>query len=438
MATRCSDASMDIKSILFFTSFVAIVYFLVYYYFNARFVKVSTLTEKQKKWSRRALFVFIYLPMLPFFLLHRNGAALDIFSWVAFFIFGFVFILFPFSVARDIAMALYRFFSWVLTKRKRKSGAENFSNSDKEGEFISRRAFLLRSNHALLGAGIAMAGYGHTAVIRGPQLFSHDVFLPHLPAEFDGFKIVQLSDVHVGPTIKRDTVEMLVNRTNRLVPDMVAITGDLVDGSVANLRNETAPLADLHSTYGTYFVTGNHEYYSGVGEWMKETERLGMKVLMNNHDRIAISRKGGDQAKPNQRDLVIGGVPDIREGLRNAGHRYEPEKTFINADPRDVKILLAHQPYALERSLEAGVDLQLSGHTHGGQFFPWTLAVHFIYPYATGLHLHREKMWINVNRGTGYWGPPIRIGVPSEITLITLRRGPYLPLSPRSNDRDQL
>jgi hypothetical protein len=178
-------------------------------------------------------------------------------------------------------------------------------------------------------------------------------------------------------------------------------------------------LADLSSTYGSYFITGNHEYYSGVEEWLIELQSLGIKTLVNSHHIITNPK---DSAKGH---LFIAGVPDIREGPSMGGHPYDPEGTLKLARDIDIKILLAHQPRGLERSLHAGVDLQLSGHTHGGQFFPWNIAVNLIYPYPTDLHLYKNKMWINVNRGTGYWGPPIRGASPAEITLLTLKKGDY-------------
>lgn len=412
---------MDIKSILFFTSFVCIVYFIVFYYFNKRFLTPLNLDPKNKKIVTRVIFLLIYYPILPFILLKFSGPLVEIISRSAFLVFAFVFIVFPFALFRDALV-------WIYTAGRRqgkKKGApetpqaQNETQSETKDGVLSRKEFLVRSNYALLGTGALMMGYGSVETMGGATVFEHTLSLPHLPAEFEGFKIVQLSDIHVGPLIKRGDVERLAEQVNELKPDMIAITGDLVDGTVYNLRGDVEPLKDMVSTHGSYFVTGNHEYYSGANEWLRELERMGLHTLVN--EMSLIESRGGKGG-----GLAIAGVPDIREGKRLADHGYEPEKAIEGAGESDIKILLAHQPLKIERSFEAGYDIQLSGHTHGGQFFPWTMAVKLMFPYVIDLHLHKERMWINVNRGTGFWGPPIRIGVPSEITLMRLRRGPYV------------
>src|SRR6185295_11857104 len=192
--------------------------------------------------------------------------------------------------------------------------------------------------------------------------------------------------------------------------DVVAITGDLVDGSVSELATEVAPLARLESRHGTYFVTGNHEYYSGVEPWLAELRRLGMKVLHNEH--VVIVRDGAT--------LLLGGVPDYSGGHFDSAHRSDPKAALAGA-PMDaaVKILLAHQPRSAAAAEQAGFDLQLSGHTHGGQFLPWTFLVKLQQPFTAGLH-RLGRLRVYVSRGTGYWGPPQRLGAPSEITEIRL------------------
>lgn len=237
-----------------------------------------------------------------------------------------------------------------------------------------------------------------------------EVSLPGLPAPLQGFTIVQISDIHVGLTIRQRHVEAIVEAVNRLEPDVIAITGDLVDGSVAELGSQVAPLARLASRHGSFFVTGNHEYYSGVGPWLVELRRLGIRVLHNEH--AVIVRDGAK--------LVIAGVPDYSAGYFDAAHRSDPRAALAGA-PVDaaVKVLLAHQPRSATAAAQAGFDLQLSGHTHGGQFLPWTYFVKLQQPFTAGLH-RVGRLWVYVSRGTGYWGPPKRIGAPSEITLIRL------------------
>jgi len=236
-----------------------------------------------------------------------------------------------------------------------------------------------------------------------------DVRLAHLPLALQGFTIVQISDVHVGPTIRHRYVEKIVEAVNRLKPDLVAITGDLVDGSVPELRAQVAPLSRLVSRHGSFFVTGNHEYYSGVAPWMAELERLGIRVLHNEH--VVIDRADAQ--------LVLAGVTDYSAGHFDASHRSDPRAAMAGAPAAGVRVLLAHQPRSAPAAAEAGFDLQLSGHTHGGQFLPWNFFVRFQQPFTAGLH-RLGRMWVYVSRGTGYWGPPKRFGAPSEITRIRL------------------
>jgi uncharacterized protein len=217
--------------------------------------------------------------------------------------------------------------------------------------------------------------------------------------------------VHVGPTIKRDFVERIVARVNAMKPDLVALTGDLVDGSVAQLSSHTAPLADLRSRHGTYAVTGNHEYYSGAHAWIGELERLGARVLVN--ENVVLDHDGAS--------LAIAGVTDFSAHHFDASHRSDPQRASMNIPAGAVKVLLAHQPRSAAAAAKAGYDLQLSGHTHGGQFWPWNLFVRLQQPFTAGLH-RLGRMWVYINRGTGYWGPPMRFGIPSEITRIRLVR----------------
>lgn len=237
-----------------------------------------------------------------------------------------------------------------------------------------------------------------------------EVPLNHLAAALDGFTIVQLSDVHVGPTIKRAYVEAIVDAVNQLAPDLIALTGDLVDGSVARLTHDVGPLARLKARHGVYVVTGNHEYYSGAAQWVAEFRRLGLQVLMNQHQTLV-----HDGAK-----LVVAGVTDFGAQAFDAAQASNPVQALRGA-PADAitRILLAHQPRSATAAAAAGFDLQLSGHTHGGQFWPWKYFVRLQQPYAAGLH-RLGSMYVYVSRGTGYWGPPMRIGAPSEISRIRL------------------
>ncbi|WP_420475732.1 metallophosphoesterase [Noviherbaspirillum sp. ST9] len=240
-----------------------------------------------------------------------------------------------------------------------------------------------------------------------------DVPIEGLPQALHGFTIAQISDIHVGPTIKRGYLDAIVDAVNALEADLVAITGDLVDGSVRRLAPHTAPLARLRARHGAYFVTGNHDYYSGAHEWIPEVRRLGLTVLLNEH--VVLEHRGAS--------LLVAGVTDYSAHHFDASHRSDPHAAIAGA-PEDVgaKILLAHQPRTATRAADAGFDLQLSGHTHGGQFFPWNFFVPMQQPWVAGLQRLR-RMWVYISRGTGYWGPPKRFGAPSEITRVRLVRG---------------
>jgi uncharacterized protein len=263
---------------------------------------------------------------------------------------------------------------------------------------------------AVPALALAFTFFGFLNARRTAAVATVEIPLPGLPAPLHGFTIVQISDIHVGLTIRHRYVEAIVEAVNRLHADVVAITGDLVDGSVAELGSQVAPLERLVSRHGSFFVTGNHEYYSGVEPWLVELRRLGVRVLHNEH--VVIVRGGAK--------LVLAGVPDYSAGHFDKAHRSDPEAALARA-PADaaVRILLAHQPRSAAAAAQAGFDLQLSGHTHGGQFLPWTYFVKLQQPFTAGLH-RVGQLRVYVSRGTGYWGPPKRIGAPSEITLIRL------------------
>ncbi|MFT0547926.1 metallophosphoesterase [Allopusillimonas ginsengisoli] len=241
-----------------------------------------------------------------------------------------------------------------------------------------------------------------------------DVNVPiiNLPENLEGFTIVQLTDVHVGATIKRGYLERIVKAVNALQPHAIALTGDLIDGSVASLRNDTEPFSRLVAQHGVYVVTGNHEYYSGAQEWVDEFRRIGLTVLMNEHKVITHDTSL----------LIMAGVTDYGAGAFDRLQASDPKAALQGApEHAAVRIVLAHQPRSANAAAQAGFDLQLSGHTHGGQFWPWKYFIPLQQPFTAGLH-RQGAMQIYVSRGTGYWGPPLRLGAPSEITRIRLTR----------------
>lgn len=252
---------------------------------------------------------------------------------------------------------------------------------------------------------------GATQVARGPSIYHVTIPLPDSHAELDGLKIAQISDLHVGPTIGRSYAEKVVTLVNQERPDIIALTGDLVDGTPSQLRNGVEPLMNLSATYGVFGVLGNHEFYWRADDWLNEYQALGISMLTNEH--AVLEHKGAR--------VVIAGVPDHKACHMISGMTSNPESSLVNAPQEAFKILLAHQPSSHRAASAAGFHLQLSGHTHGGQFFPFSMIVRLAERFVKGLYRF-QSLWIYVNRGTGYWGPPIRFLVPAEITLISLQR----------------
>ena len=284
----------------------------------------------------------------------------------------------------------------------------------------ARYVHLLESISALLVVGIAgfVTAAGFAGARRRARIVSVDVPLANLPPALQGFLIAQISDVHVGSTIKLKYVDAIVDAVNGLEADLIALTGDLVDGSVHELARHIAPFARLRARHGAFLVTGNHEYYSGERAWTAEFRRLGLHVLLNEH--VVVSHEGAP--------LVVAGVTDFSAHHFNPAQRSDPSAALSGAPPdAGAKILLAHQPRTAPAAATAGFDLQLSGHTHGGQFWPWNLFVRFQQPFTAGLH-RLNHLWVYISRGTGYWGPPNRFGAPSEITLLRLVAGDPAPL----------
>ena len=264
---------------------------------------------------------------------------------------------------------------------------------------------------AAIAALVGTAGLcAVVSALRTPGVKRVDVWLSRWPAALDGFRIVQISDLHIGSLLGRRFAERVVDRCNALDPDLLAVTGDLVDGDVDWLREEVAPFADLRARHGVYFVTGNHDHYSGVDPWVERVRELGIRVLRNEHVPI-----GEGEACF---DLV--GVDDHRGGFGPSGREDLP-RALEGRDPDRALVLLAHDPSTFVAAAETDVDLQLSGHTHGGQIWPFRYLVRLAVPFVAGRYA-RNGSQLYVSRGTGFWGPPMRLFAPSEITELTLRQ----------------
>ncbi len=391
---------------LFFTIFVLILA-AGYGYVGLRFIQPMQLPLVWNLLAWGALIGLLIIPaagmVLSFHRVERWWSVAA--AWIAYVSLGLFSFIFTITVLKDLGVL-----GWGLWEKIQAA----VGMADASGWSVDpvRRQFLVRGFHlSLLGVAGGLTGYGIWEARRRPAVVHVDIPLPHLPPGFDGFRIVQITDIHAGLTVARPFVETVVDMANELRGDLIAFTGDLVDGSVTHLREHVLPMSRLSAQFGRFFVTGNHEYYSGAEAWVQEAKRLGFDVLMNEH---RVIHRNGDR-------LVLGGVTDISGGQFLPHHRSDPAAAFADAPAGLVRVLLAHQPRSLDAARQAGTDVMLSGHTHGGQFFPWNLAAGVGQPLLKGLRKFGST-WLYVSTGTGYWGPPMRLGTRSEITVITLRR----------------
>jgi predicted MPP superfamily phosphohydrolase len=372
----------------------------VHVYFWTRLVRDTAMPGPYRPWVSGALMALAISLPLPLLLGRRlpldqaRWLAWPAYSWM-----GFMFFLFVLLLAGDVV----RLLAWLGTKAVT-AGLPMVSGPD-----LARRTLLARVVGGLAGLGAAATGaIALREGLREVAIKDVEVRLTRLPTESHGTTIVQLTDLHVGPTIGRAFIEDIVRRTNALSPDIVAITGDLVDGSVETLGDAVEPLADLRARHGVFFVTGNHEYFSGVTPWIELLTRLGIRVLAN--ERVSIGGVGG---------FDLAGVHDPSGGRFDPAHKSDLAAALAGRDPARELVLLAHQPKSVMAAAALGVGLQLSGHTHGGQLWPFGLVVQLQQPFVSGLHKLGETQ-IYVSPGTGYWGPPMRLATRAEITRVRL------------------
>jgi uncharacterized protein len=378
--------------LLAFTAFVG----LIHYYLWHRLLRATQIADRVKRIGTRVIVGFAISMPLALFLVRLLPRSIGtIASFVVYTWMGFAALLASTLIAGEVPR-----FAVVLASRLH------------SGQPIdaSRRTFLSRIIAGVAGVlTLGLSGAGIAEALGEVALKNVQVRLRKLPKTMSGMRIVQLTDVHIGPMIGRQWLEGIVARVNALDPDIVAITGDLVDGSVAALRDHVAPLAQLRSKHGVYFVTGNHEYYSGVKPWVEHLGTLGVRVLRN--ERVTIGEGAAS--------FDLAGVDDHTGGQFEKDHGADVVKALADRDPNRECILLAHQPKEIVEASKLGVGLQLSGHTHGGQVFPATLLVRFQQPFVAGLDRLGDTQ-IYVSRGTGYWGPPMRVAAPAEIAVIEL------------------
>jgi uncharacterized protein len=388
---------------------------LIYGYSGWRIILPLRLSLPGNLVAGIALVVLLVLPIIVLRL--RSSASghwwYDLLTWIAFLGLGFAILTFSLLVIRDLAWLGASGLDRILSLSGRPPSSSLLPAAP------DRRLFLLNAlNLGVVGLSAGLAGYGLYAARSHLRIFEVSIPIRGLPPAMEGFRIAQISDIHVGLTIKGDYLEKVVEKVEGLAPDLIALTGDLIDGEVEHLRHQVSSLERLNAPCGCFFVTGNHEYYnSNPPAWIAEIERLGFTVLINEHRLVETS---GER-------FLIAGVTDHSAGAVKGLHAASnPQAALGDAPPGLFRLLLAHQPLSIFAAAKAGFDLQLSGHTHGGQFIPWKYAIPLQQPFVAGLHRY-ENTWIYVNRGTGYWGPPLRLDVPAEISLITLTRAQEPP-----------
>ncbi len=317
--------------------------------------------------------------------------------WIAYFWLGIIMLLVFSFLAIDIVKILI----WVMSK----SGLINSSGYSSERRKFIAGITSFSASAVVLGA----AGYGVGKYLSKAKIKRLMINLSGLGSQFKGFKIIQISDLHIGQLMTKENLAQIVEQVNGTGPDIVAITGDLVDGNTSILVDDISPLRKLKTRYGVYFVTGNHEYYSGVDEWIEELKKMNIIVLQNERVKIKIDDDY----------FYLAGVPDKQGARFSKEHTPDYDKTLTGTDRSKPLVLLAHQPVQVKQASKYKVDLMLSGHTHGGQIWPFHLLVYLQQPYLKGLY-KVGKTNLYVNQGTGCWGPPIRIGSENEITEIVL------------------
>lgn len=388
---------MSLSRILAFLAIFSAVTAGLHYYVWARLVRDPMLPGP---WPRvlAALFILLALSMPLSFVASRvfAHAQLRPLYWLVFTWMGAGFLLAAFFFAADVARALVAAALWAVG---RAGGGEAPADP-------ARRVFLARAIAAAVGGGVgALSAAGLRSALGAIRVREVDVGLRNLPAALRGMRIVQISDVHIGPLLRKDWLQGVVAQVAALAPDLVAITGDLVDGTVAELRAQVEPLAALAAPRGVWFVTGNHEYYSGVDAWLAHLPQLGIRPLRNERVEVAPG-------------LDLAGIDDLTAA--GAGHGPDLGRALEGRDSDRPLILLAHQPRQFLEAARRGVDLTLCGHTHGGQIWPFSWLVGLVQPYVAGLHRLGGSQ-IYVSRGTGFWGPPLRVFAPAEITLVRLQ-----------------
>jgi predicted MPP superfamily phosphohydrolase len=388
-----------------FFLFALFMMFLLHGYVGIRFIAPFALSPAAMFAYWTLISILAAVPIAAMVLRFKGieNGLIDILLWIGYSSLGMFSLAFVMFLLRDVG--------WMTGTALGKIGSIFKAEQDALGgpEMERRQFIILAMNWGILGLTILLGVIGFFQARFKPLIQKVEVPMGRFSKALESLKIVQISDLHVGPTIKAAYVQQVVDRINALEPDLIFFTGDMVDGSVQRLKNDVEPLRQLRSRYGTFFVTGNHEYYSGAEHWVEKTKELGMKPLMNEHVVLDVD---GDK-------LVIAGVTDFMAHQMLKHHRSDPKKALDGAPKGLPTILLAHQPGTADQIRDLDIDLMVCGHTHGGQYIPFNWAVAKAHKYTAGLY-QQDQLQVYVNQGTGYWGPPIRLGIPSEITLFNL------------------
>ncbi|MET0700058.1 MAG: metallophosphoesterase [Mycobacterium sp.] len=373
---------------------------LMHLYLWKRLIKDTTAPGRTRRLLTAALVALMLLLVAALVLPRVIGPTESTwFAWPGYLWFAVVVYLFLILLLLEpVRLALRR---WVTPKP---------ADVEVSSAAVNRRVFLARTTAVAAGAAsVGLVGFGAATALGPPDLLRVPVRLPRLAPSFDGFRIAVVSDIHLGPLSGRAHTERIVRMINETEPDLVAIVGDLVDGTVEQLGPAAEPLQDLVSREGSFFVTGNHEYFvDDTLEWLEELERFGVHPLRN--ENTAIRRGAGA--------FTLAGVNDLSGAKKSDPPDFD--RALAGRAPSGPTVLLAHQPVQVEQAAARGVDLQLSGHTHGGQMWPFHYIVRAVQPSLAGLSAVGDTQ-LYVTRGAGFWGPPVRIGAPPDITVLTLQ-----------------